>query len=41
MYFTTAGGQDRATNGATAGALYAVEANVPGVPEFRSQVGLG
>jgi D-xylonolactonase len=41
MYFTTAGGQDRAANGATAGALYALEAATPGVPEFRSQVGLG
>ncbi|MFO0899148.1 MAG: SMP-30/gluconolactonase/LRE family protein [Pirellulales bacterium] len=38
MYFTTAGGQDRAAYGATAGALYAVEASVPGVPEFRSRI---
>jgi D-xylonolactonase len=40
MFFTTAGAQDRAANGATAGALYALEAAVAGVPEFRSRIGL-
>ncbi len=38
MYVTTAGGQDRAENGATAGALYHLNLGIKGVPEFRSKV---
>ena len=39
-YVTTAGGQDRATEGAGAGALFRVRLGVRGVPEFRSRIGL-
>lgn len=41
MYVTTAGGQDREVNGATAGALYHLNLGIKGVPEFRSKVGMG
>ncbi|MBX3011347.1 MAG: SMP-30/gluconolactonase/LRE family protein [Caldilineaceae bacterium] len=40
MYVTTAGGNDRAANGATAGALYHLNLGIQGVPEFRSRIGL-
>lgn len=40
MYVTTAGGQDRDANGATAGALYHLNLGIKGVPEFRSKVGM-
>ncbi len=40
MYVTTAGGNNRAENGATAGALYHLNLGIKGVPEFRSHVGL-
>ena len=39
-YVTTAGGQDRATEGPGAGALFRVRLGVRGVPEFRSRIGL-
>ena len=39
-YVTTAGGQDRATEGAGAGALFRVRLGVGGPPEFRSRIGL-
>ncbi len=38
MYVTTAGGQDREANGATAGALYHLNLGIQGKPEFRSKV---
>jgi len=38
MYVTTAGGQDRAANGATAGALFHLNLGIAGKPEFRSRV---
>ena len=38
MYVTTAGGDDRTTNGPGAGALYCVSAGVRGLPEFRSRI---
>lgn len=40
LYVTTAGGQDKATNGPGAGALYRLRPGVRGVPEFRSRIGL-
>lgn len=40
MYVTTAGGNNRTDNGATAGALYHLNLGIQGVPEFRSHVGL-
>jgi len=40
MYVTTAGGQDRAANGATAGALFHLDLGIQGKPEFRSRVKL-
>lgn len=39
MYVTTAGGQDKATEGAGAGCLFRVRAGVRGLPEFLSRVG--
>jgi D-xylonolactonase len=39
-YVTIAGGQDRATEGPGAGALYRIRLGVRGVPEFRSRIGL-
>lgn len=41
LYVTTAGGHDKATNGATAGSLYRLRPGVRGVPEFRSRIGVG
>jgi len=38
MYFSTAGGDKRADNGATAGALYRVRGPHRGVPEFFSRI---
>ncbi|MEZ4731449.1 MAG: SMP-30/gluconolactonase/LRE family protein [Caldilineaceae bacterium] len=40
MYVTTAGGNNRAENGETAGALYHLNLGIQGKPEFRSRVGL-
>ena len=40
MYFTTAGGDKKEENGATAGALYRIRSDVAGVPEFYSRVGI-
>ncbi len=40
MYVTTAGGNEKATEGADAGALFRIDAGVRGVPEFRSRIGL-
>jgi D-xylonolactonase len=39
-YVTTAGGDDRETEGAGAGSLFWVDLGVAGVPEFRSRIGL-
>jgi D-xylonolactonase len=38
MYVTTAGGLNKQTEGAGAGGLFRVRAEVPGVPEFLSRV---
>jgi D-xylonolactonase len=38
MFLTTAGGDDKSSNGMNAGALFAVDAGVKGVPEFRSNI---
>lgn len=40
MYVTTAGGDDKAGQGAGAGALFRVNLGIKGVPEFPSRVGL-
>jgi D-xylonolactonase len=40
MYATTAMGNDKATNGPLAGALFRVEAGIRGLPEFLSRVSL-
>lgn len=40
MILTTAGGDDKSMNGVNAGALFAVDAGVGGVAEFRSRIGL-
>ena len=40
MYVTTAGGEDKRSNGAAAGALFRVDTGVKGVPEYPSRVGL-
>lgn len=40
LYLTTAGGEDKKTNGAPAGALYRVNVGVKGVAEFLSRVGV-
>ena len=40
MYVTTAGGHDKVENGDDAGALFRLNLNIKGVPEFRSRVGL-
>lgn len=40
LYVTTAGGNDKPREGAGAGALFRVTPAVPGVPEFRSRIGL-
>jgi len=39
-YLTTAGGNDKATEGAGAGALFRVRLGVRGTPPFRSRIGL-
>ena len=39
-FVTTAGGNDKASEGADAGALFRLNLGVTGVPEFRSRVGL-
>ena len=38
MYVTTAGGQDKATEGEGAGALFHMNLGIKGVPEFRSRI---
>jgi sugar lactone lactonase YvrE len=38
MYVTTAGGHDKAENGADAGALFRLNLGIKGVPEFRSRI---
>lgn len=38
MYVTTAGGNDRAFNGAQAGALYRIQGESQGLPEFQSRI---
>jgi D-xylonolactonase len=38
MYVTTAGGNDRSENGATAGSLYRVRMGVQGLPEYPSKI---
>jgi D-xylonolactonase len=38
LFITTAGGDDKVMNGANAGALFAAEVGVKGVPEFRSRI---
>ncbi|MHB0856355.1 MAG: SMP-30/gluconolactonase/LRE family protein [Anaerolineae bacterium] len=40
MYVTTAGGDQKATDGAGAGALFRLRLGIQGVPEFASRVGL-
>ena len=40
IYVTTAGGNDRATEGEQAGALFRVTPGVSGVPEFFSRIGI-
>jgi D-xylonolactonase len=38
MYVTTAGGNDKAENGETAGALYRLRLGIQGLPEFPSRI---
>jgi len=38
MYVTTAGGNDRAENGATAGSLYRLRLGIQGLPEYPSKI---
>ena len=40
IYVTTAGGQNKATEGAGAGALFRLNLGIRGVPEFASRVRL-
>ena len=40
LYVTTAGGDQKETDGAEAGALFVLRPAVGGVPEFRSRIGL-
>jgi sugar lactone lactonase YvrE len=40
IYVTTAGGQNKADEGAGAGALFYLNLGIRGVPEFRSRIGL-
>jgi D-xylonolactonase len=40
IYVTTAGGDNRSTNGPGAGALFRLNCGVKGVPEFRSRIGM-
>jgi D-xylonolactonase len=38
MYITTAGGDDKGSNGIDAGALFRARVGVRGVPQFRSKI---
>jgi D-xylono/L-arabinono-1,4-lactonase len=38
IYATTAGGQDRPSEGSGAGAIFRVDVNIPGKPEYRSRI---
>jgi hypothetical protein len=40
MYVTSAGGEDRSTNGESAGSLIRVDAGVRGGKEYLSRIGL-
>jgi D-xylono/L-arabinono-1,4-lactonase len=40
LYVTSAGGEDRAANGVSAGALFRLNTGARGVPEFVSRIGL-
>ena len=40
MYVTTAGGDNKATVGQGAGALFRLRLGIKGVPEFRSRISL-
>ena len=40
LYITTAGGDDRIANGSTAGSLFRIQCDTPGLPEFRSRINL-
>ena len=40
IYFTTAGGDNKAENGEAAGALFRIDVGIRGLPEFRSQIRL-
>ena len=40
LYVTTAGGDQRATEGAGAGALFRLRPGIRGLPEFYSRIGL-
>ena len=40
IYVTTAGGNDPATEGSGAGALFHLNLGIPGVPEFLSRIGI-
>lgn len=40
VYVTTAGGDHKATDGPHSGALFRFRAEAPGMPEFRSRIGL-
>jgi D-xylonolactonase len=40
LYVTTAGGHDKAENGATAGSLFRLRTSVRGVPDYVSRLGL-
>jgi len=41
LYVTTAGGDDKATNGPGAGALFRLRPGVQGRPEFFSRIAVG
>ncbi len=38
LYITTAGGNDKQTNGSTAGSIYKLHTDIPGLPEYRSKI---
>ncbi len=40
MYITTAGGNDKESNGKLAGSLFRVDVGIKGVPEYQSLIGL-
>lgn len=40
LYVTTAGGDDKAANGATAGSLFRLRTDVHGIPDYTSRLGL-